>query len=583
MKCDICGNELKEVGASLICKNGHTIQNTLKTVDDHIMISGGRKRKVRAKKDFKTSVMCEYDPSVLRLLVIFLLYEEAKVFFSIKSDDALRYFSGYFTLFENKPEILDNLLSIVENPFDVTLNGVDFKEIENIKDNLEEKYREKMEKYNKEALNKIKTSQEIVNNLFNQPIDQSINQSFNNSNQSFNNSNQSFNNSNQSFNNTNQSFNNNNQSFNNTNQSFDNNNQSFNNSNQSFNNSNQSFNNSNHLINLVNNKMINTKNEIEKIKDKSERRKIKKIMRNIQDKNRSVMIDKLLGTIRPSVENNRRTAIKEISDDTESEESMSEGVPYIEGDEFIKYNTLHALVYMAKRSEMERAGSAYFFSDFLERIESFNLIQRLKQILKKYGISSRIFLMLTRFPGKIKPIEIETKLRNFASFDAFINRFFEESEGHPTGVIPKHIEDLKKNVRTLFVNDLSIYRQYFDHLCKKLGIEQTDDIIFYWKKLIFTFNHDQVFVPEVLFSKFIAQYFINQYSFEDTFLERRILSILGYSKVKFSDIMLTFARELDYYRDPGTFLRYRELQYTDRYRNIRRAIWIIDGFKELYK
>lgn len=97
MKCEICGGEYRQIESSLICANGHTIQNTVEVIDDECGIYNGRKRKVRTVKD-KGVKHATMDPSVASFIIFRSLFAEAMGFFGIASDRIYRYYTGFFTL-----------------------------------------------------------------------------------------------------------------------------------------------------------------------------------------------------------------------------------------------------------------------------------------------------------------------------------------------------------------------------------------------------------------------------------------------------------------------------------------------------
>lgn len=416
MQCEICGHNMKQIGASLICKNGHTIQNTVETIDDSAgYVTGGRKKHLSVKKKVVKNKANVYDSSVFLFVIFYIIYQQSKEFFGFKNDDMFRYFTGYFSLFKTKPKLL-----------------------------------EKVGNDQKERTKKIVEPREEPT-----PIGLGFN---------------------------------------------------------------------------------------------------------------------------PEIFHRAPLKIKE--DEEEKTEKLDPG--YIEGDEAMNYVSLLTLIYMSKRAEMEKEGKAYFITDFLKLLHEFNVEQRMKFLIKKYKISDRVFLRVFNFVFKVRIVDIEAKVRSLGSYNSFVDYKVELTEAHQNGVISQRIEQTKKNIRALFSMDIDIYQQYFDHVCKKLNVEQTDDLLLYWRKLVYTYDHDQLFVPESLFTMYIAQYFIDRNNFEDTTLEDSVLVFLNYSRITFCDLMLSFAREKNCYMDPQTLFRSREIKHAERFKNLRRTIWMIKHFKKTY-
>ena len=107
MKCEVCGCAYRKIESSLICQNGHTLQNMTEVAHDDIAPSARVKRikKNKKTKDFYKSSGC----NLMKLVLCKLVFEEAKIFFDFPEDLVFKYFTGFFEFREGK---LDSSLEI---------------------------------------------------------------------------------------------------------------------------------------------------------------------------------------------------------------------------------------------------------------------------------------------------------------------------------------------------------------------------------------------------------------------------------------------------------------------------------------
>lgn len=103
MLCDICGTLFRRVESSLICENGHTIQNTLEVGEDNIMQGVARSRFVK-KMNIATEKKRDLDNTVANMLVIHCLFYEAKKHFGFTDDWIYKQFTGFYAVLSPEPE-----------------------------------------------------------------------------------------------------------------------------------------------------------------------------------------------------------------------------------------------------------------------------------------------------------------------------------------------------------------------------------------------------------------------------------------------------------------------------------------------
>ncbi|KAI4291558.1 hypothetical protein PAPHI01_0832 [Pancytospora philotis] len=97
MRCEICGTPYRQKESSLVCANGHTIQNTVEVIDDTGGIFHSRKKRIRVAKE-PLFDPCPADLSVAQFTIFKALFDEAMAFFGIASDRVYRCFTNFFTL-----------------------------------------------------------------------------------------------------------------------------------------------------------------------------------------------------------------------------------------------------------------------------------------------------------------------------------------------------------------------------------------------------------------------------------------------------------------------------------------------------
>lgn len=103
MRCEICGTEYRQVDTFLICEQGHTLQNTMEVANDDHQTSVLKVKRVRTakkeKKIFKSSG-CH----LMRMVLMKLLFEEAREHFGLPNDNVFKYFTGFFEFRRTKLE-----------------------------------------------------------------------------------------------------------------------------------------------------------------------------------------------------------------------------------------------------------------------------------------------------------------------------------------------------------------------------------------------------------------------------------------------------------------------------------------------
>lgn len=275
----------------------------------------------------------------------------------------------------------------------------------------------------------------------------------------------------------------------------------------------------------------------------------------------------------------------------------------IEGDETFSAYHLPTLIYLSKRHEMERGGQPYFFDDFKVDMRRFKRTRRLDSISRRYKLSAQAHFHVIQSFGRTRAVVIANRLRTLADFDSFCSSKIELTDAHSTGVISRFTEYLKHNVRQKFPRDIGLYRKYFDEICRALRVSDAlagwdtgcqtggcnvarvgrggmDELLFYWKKFVYVFNYDRAFIPELQFTLFIAQYFISKGVFEGSILEGAVLDYLQCTRTSLSKMLERLCNALNSCTCPEEFLSFRDYEYAQRYRNLRKAVWIIDAFKK---
>ncbi|KAI5170914.1 hypothetical protein PAEPH01_1550 [Pancytospora epiphaga] len=266
-----------------------------------------------------------------------------------------------------------------------------------------------------------------------------------------------------------------------------------------------------------------------------------------------------------------------------SKENDSDNNIKIEGDFVISTQTVMAIIYLSKRSEMEAKGIPYFYKDFRAEILKFKVNDKLKLYFKEYKIDPSVHVGMIIHGGQICIITALNQIRNIADFDVFIKRRIECSEVHASGAIPLNTENARFNIRRLFSRDPKLFLQYFEGLCNDLGVEITDDLSFYFHKYVYTFDYRRLLFPDFAFVIFIGNYFSEKSVFGNTELEGRILQFFKTTKHRLLSFMNASARCIIDYRSPEMLIQSREVDNAMRFINLRRAIWLIDVFKERRK
>lgn len=102
MKCEVCGCQYRKIDTSLVCQNGHTLQNMTEVAHDETVPSA-RSRRIRKKKKVK-EFFANSGCHLIRMILAKLIFEEAKIFFEIGDDSVFKYFTGFFEFREGKLE-----------------------------------------------------------------------------------------------------------------------------------------------------------------------------------------------------------------------------------------------------------------------------------------------------------------------------------------------------------------------------------------------------------------------------------------------------------------------------------------------
>jgi len=171
---------------------------------------------------------------------------------------------------------------------------------------------------------------------------------------------------------------------------------------------------------------------------------------------------------------------------------------------------LFGIIYLSKRSEEEGKGKIYTLKEFINKLGTFMEQVNLKELEFVYKFKgSGLFSSLGKTRARNNLFILITRIRELCDY----NIFFTEDQVKPlrfseTGLIPKEIDLIKGNIRGSLKRDLKILEKYFDKICEDLGIEQNEEMLFYFKKMIWARDWNKVLIPEVEFTFFIVNYWI---------------------------------------------------------------------------
>lgn len=113
MNCEICGAKYRKVDTFLICDQGHTLQNTLEVANDDgqsVPLRIRRVRIARREKKIYRSSGCH----LMRMVLMRLLFDEAREHFGLPDDNVFKYFTGFF---EFKKTKLETCVDVTKNEF----------------------------------------------------------------------------------------------------------------------------------------------------------------------------------------------------------------------------------------------------------------------------------------------------------------------------------------------------------------------------------------------------------------------------------------------------------------------------------
>lgn len=251
----------------------------------------------------------------------------------------------------------------------------------------------------------------------------------------------------------------------------------------------------------------------------------------------------------------------------------------IEGDHKITARTLCAVIYLSKRAEMEQGDKPYFIRQFTKEIIRFRINHRIKEIVKRLGIQRRVLLKMSFNHGGHFLEGISQKVAQIANFDGRYMMAVNRRKTQGLGFVSQHIDDAKKNIRRLFRRDVAMMTVYFAELCKALHVEQSERLLRYFRKFIYTHNFDRIFVPEKCFSIFLCLYYIDEGTFEDSMLEVRLLTYLSSSRDNLRAITRICSAVFNQRVSPETLIKLRKKEYAERFSGIKKAMWVIDTYK----
>lgn len=239
---------------------------------------------------------------------------------------------------------------------------------------------------------------------------------------------------------------------------------------------------------------------------------------------------------------------------------------------------LFVLIYASKRSELESKGEMLFFTDFILKFKNFRISNRLSLIKNRF---SQLEPPCSEFKYADVTVTIRSlkKMIDILSDPYNISRTFKIPIKNGNGVFQECIDVCKFNFRSLFRNDLELMNHYFNQLCKVLEVEITEELTFYFKKFIYSFNNHQVILPEFDMPMFIAMFMIWKENFENTVIEFNILNYLGVDKPSFRHLVWNQVTEIRHCVSPEEYIRHLKYKNIKRFKRLRNSIEFIEAFK----
>jgi len=237
-----------------------------------------------------------------------------------------------------------------------------------------------------------------------------------------------------------------------------------------------------------------------------------------------------------------------------------------------------ALIYLNRRSEMEKVGKTYFLKDCRSDFKELDIYTRLILIKNKYPPLESACYEFSKTVLYISIENLKNRILDLINPCTDMNSFI-GSRASETGVLLSSIEISRQNIRRMFRNDIAIAKLYFKALCEQYGLKITEELDFYFEKFFYTFDHEQVFIPEYDFVLFIAAYFISIKKFEDTELETKIFTDFNCTKITFVKKMSDFFKTLEYCISPETFIVKMNDNNSKRFKALSRSVEFIDAFK----
>ncbi|KAM0680572.1 hypothetical protein GINT2_001260 [Glugoides intestinalis] len=248
----------------------------------------------------------------------------------------------------------------------------------------------------------------------------------------------------------------------------------------------------------------------------------------------------------------------------------------------ISKTTFSALIYMAKRVEMERSNQLYSFADFIKKFESFSIASRLLLIKNKFPVFAPEVAMLNSFfsTTMFTILSLKTHIDELTNLYTYTKpyAFTNLSE---TGIFEESNENAKYNIRRLFRNDLDIMTRYLKKLCETLKVDVTDDLILYFEKFTYVFDKNTVLFPEHDITFFIVTYLASKDMFENSDIEEHVLEFLGICKSHLIMELSHFVYVLDEMTSPETYINYLDKKNRRRFDNLKGSVEFVNAYKRL--
>lgn len=241
-------------------------------------------------------------------------------------------------------------------------------------------------------------------------------------------------------------------------------------------------------------------------------------------------------------------------------------------------NQVFILIYLNRRSIMEKQGIPYLVTDCIRDFRELDIYTRIIVIKNKYPSLEAPCYEFSKTSYLITILNLKRMIRDLTDHYS-CPIFYTTTKYSDSGVLLDSIEKAKHNIRGMIRNDLEMSKKYFKIICEKYNIKITKSLNLYFEKFIYTFDNNQIFIPEYDFALFISAYFIEKKKFEDTELESAILTNFGCSKVTFIKTMYDFFKRLDLCLTPEVFIKEMKKKNKKRFEPLKRSIEFIDAFK----